>query len=320
MPVVAPLHQEPARHLPPGQPRRPRIRQAAGHQQPQVLLRREDPRRALRDLGRDHHLGENLRDRRRRRLVQHPVERDDAAESRHPVAVEGRLVGLQQARPPRHAAGVGVLDDRAGRAVVRHELRHQLEGRIRVVDVVVGERLALQLPRRRHPRSPAAVAIEGRALVRVLAIAQPLRQHPRKAPPPRRLLPDRPGHPTRHRRVVGGSAPERGQRLRPAKAERRGPPVRRQLRHAAAHNPPRRSPRRRTRGSSPPTAASPARRCRYSRCRRQNRRQPPPSPRTGRGSPPGDRSSRCRSRPAPPHGPDRRAPRAARHAPSDAAS
>src|SRR5436309_827047 len=73
------------------------------------------------------------------------------------------------------AAGIGMLDDRDRRPV---ELGDQLVGGVGVVEIVVAERLALQLagggdagPRRRAGR-PAD--IEGGLLVRVLAIAQRL--------------------------------------------------------------------------------------------------------------------------------------------------
>ncbi len=55
-------------------------------------------------------------------------------------------IGLRQRRALRHAARVGVLDDRDRRGAGRVELADQLEGRVGVVDVVVGELLALQLP------------------------------------------------------------------------------------------------------------------------------------------------------------------------------
>ena len=58
------------------------------------------------------------------------------------------------------------------------ELGNQLEGGIGIAIVVVGQLLALKLPRGRHPQAPVAGAVEGRRLVRVLAIAQLLRQPP----------------------------------------------------------------------------------------------------------------------------------------------
>jgi hypothetical protein len=65
-----------------------------------------------------------------------------------------------------------VLDDHARRLV---ELGHQAPGRVEVEDVVERELLALQLARRRHRvERRAEIAVEGRALVRVLAVAQVL--------------------------------------------------------------------------------------------------------------------------------------------------
>jgi hypothetical protein len=63
---------------------------------------------------------------------------------------------------------------------VRVELGDQLERRVGVVDVVVAELLALQLGRWRRPAAFIAGDVEGRPLVRVLAIAQRLLQRPAK--------------------------------------------------------------------------------------------------------------------------------------------
>jgi hypothetical protein len=83
--------------------------------------------------------------------VRRRVDGDDAAEGRGRVAGQGPLIGLALAAADGHAAGIGVLDDRHGRALGRVELGDQLEGRVGVVDVVVAELLALQLGRRGHP-------------------------------------------------------------------------------------------------------------------------------------------------------------------------
>jgi hypothetical protein len=74
-----------------------------------------------------------------------------------------------------------VLDDRADRAVVGVELRHQLERRVGVVDVVVAQLLALVLGGGGHAGAAGAVEVEGRGLVRVLAVAQRLASVPAKA-------------------------------------------------------------------------------------------------------------------------------------------
>ena len=73
------------------------------------------------------------------------------------------------------AAGVRVLDDRDARAVAG-QLGHQLVGGVRVVQVVVAERLTLDLGRAEHARPLAAVRVRGGPLVRVLAVAQGLAQ------------------------------------------------------------------------------------------------------------------------------------------------
>ena len=62
------------------------------------------------------------------------------------VGIAGKrpLIGFEQGRAGGDAAGVGMLDDGAGRRLFRQELGDELEGRVRVVDIVVGKLLALQ--------------------------------------------------------------------------------------------------------------------------------------------------------------------------------
>jgi hypothetical protein len=74
-----------------------------------------------------------------------------------------------------------VLDDGAGGAIGGGEFRHQFKGRVGVVDVVVGQFLALPLLRGGHAGAVGAVGIEGGLLVRVFAIAQGLGQLAGKA-------------------------------------------------------------------------------------------------------------------------------------------
>ena len=108
----------------------------------------------------------------RRGRVDPLVEGDDPAEGRGRVAGPGPLVGLERALAQPGAAGVGVLDDHAGRLV---DLGGQAPGGVEVEDVVERELLALQLAGRGHRvERRAEVAVEGRALVRVLAVAQVL--------------------------------------------------------------------------------------------------------------------------------------------------
>ena len=71
--------------------------------------------------------------------------------------------------PVAHAAGIGVLDDGDGRRAGRFELAGQLERRVGVVDVVVGQLFALQLARRSDAGALLAGAVETCLLMRVLA-------------------------------------------------------------------------------------------------------------------------------------------------------
>src|ERR1700712_6094398 len=75
----------------------------------------------------------------------------------------------------RYAARAGMLDNSDRRAV---ELGHALERRVGVVQVVVGQLLALHLHRRRDPASLARY-IERRRLMRILTVAQRLPQDAR---------------------------------------------------------------------------------------------------------------------------------------------
>src|SRR4029077_8305797 len=98
--------------------------------------------------------------------------RHDAAERRGRVAGERLAVGLGEAGAFGDAARIGVLDDGAGRALRRVELGDAFIGRVGVVDVVVGELLALHLAGAGDAGAVDRGAVEGGALVRVLAVAQ----------------------------------------------------------------------------------------------------------------------------------------------------
>ncbi len=63
----------------------------------------------LRRLGRDHHFGEDLDDLLRRRRVQRPVQRDDAAEGADRVAGERLPIGLEQVAPVATPQGLACL-------------------------------------------------------------------------------------------------------------------------------------------------------------------------------------------------------------------
>ncbi len=97
--------------------------------------------------GRDDDLGEDFRDGARGLGVEPLVQRHDAAEGGDGVAGQRLAVGLDQARTLRDATRIGVLDDDAGGRALGLELGDAFERRVGVVDVVVGELLALQLPR-----------------------------------------------------------------------------------------------------------------------------------------------------------------------------
>ena len=171
--VVARLHQEAAGQRLHRQAVAARIGQAAREQQPQVLLGADDGDRLVGRVRRDDDLGEDLGDRARRLGVERAVERDDAAEGGDRIAAQRLAVGVEDARALGDAAGIGVLDDGDGGGALRIELGDAFVGRVGVVEVVVGELLALHLPRGGDARRAARRrAVERRLLVRVLAVAQ----------------------------------------------------------------------------------------------------------------------------------------------------
>ena len=102
------------------------------------------------------------------------------------------------------------------------ELGHQLEGRVRVVEIVIGQLLALVLHGRRHTGAPFAGLVERRALMRVLAVAQLLRQPSPQRAPGRSMFIKRIREPAADGRVVCRSTREGlgGQHL--AQVERGG--------------------------------------------------------------------------------------------------
>ena len=105
--------------------------------------------------------------------VELPVEGDDAAKGGLGVRSERTLVCVQQISRHRDAAGVGMLDDHTRRSVM--ELLYATQSGIGIGDVVVGQRLALMLPRRSDRTGRGRrLDVEGRPLVRVFAIAQRL--------------------------------------------------------------------------------------------------------------------------------------------------
>ena len=143
--VVARLHEQSSGHGTHGEPRRTRVGQAAGRQQAQILLPGEDGFGLVRRVGRDHHLGEDLGDLQRGGRVDRPIEGDDASEGADRIAFQCAHVGFAERRTDGDAAGIRVLDDGHGRAQAGIELRGELERGIRVIEVVVGQLLALML-------------------------------------------------------------------------------------------------------------------------------------------------------------------------------
>ncbi|GJD73998.1 hypothetical protein CFIICLFH_2231 [Methylobacterium goesingense] len=203
---VARLHQQPPRQGFHGLAGPARIGQAIGQQQTQVLLGGHDRDGLLGGVGRDDDLGEDLDDPARGFRVERPVQGHDAAEGGSRIATQGTLVGLGEARPLGDAARVGMLDDRHSGRAGRVELGDALVGGVGVVEVVVGEFLALELagggdagPGR------AGRAVEGRALVGVLSVAERLGEAAAEGPEGwRRVRLDLAREPIRDGGIVGG--------------------------------------------------------------------------------------------------------------------
>ena len=107
----------------------------------------------------------------RRFGVERAVERADATERRHRIAGQRLAIGVDEAFALRHAARVGVLDDGARRRPRRIELGDAFVRRVGVVDVVIGELLALHLARRGDAVAGLAGPVERRRLVRIFTVA-----------------------------------------------------------------------------------------------------------------------------------------------------
>ena len=168
--LVGALHQQTAAHALQVQPVA-----ALGHrhfQQAHVGLVLHDGQGILAEAGSQQHFDELLGHGLGGVAVDRAVEGDDAAEGRGGIGREGAPVGLQRAVTNGHAAGVGVLDDDAGRLL---EGLHAFPGGIGISDVVVGQLLALQLlVGGQRARCGLRLTVEGGELVRVLAIAHGL--------------------------------------------------------------------------------------------------------------------------------------------------
>jgi hypothetical protein len=181
------------------------VGQAFGDQQAEVFLFRKDGLGGGVGARRDDDFGEDFGDDFCGLFVERAVQRDDAAEGGGGVAGERALVGVDDGGAEGDAAGVGVLDDGDGGDGIA-ELADQLIGGVGVVDVVVGEFLALQLARGGDARALLAGDVEGGLLVGVLAVAQGLLEAAAEGGPVRRGLAVLAGVPLRDGGVVGGGA------------------------------------------------------------------------------------------------------------------
>ena len=92
------------------------------------------------------------------------------------------------------------------RGALRIELGDAFVGRVGVVDVVVGELLALHLPRGGDAGAHVRRTIERRALVRVLAVAQRLGEPAAEGAERRRRIVELLGEPVGDRRVIARGA------------------------------------------------------------------------------------------------------------------
>ena len=123
-----------------------RIRKSTCEQEPQVLFGGDDVLRRVGRIRRDDHFGEDLDDLFGGLGIEGRVERDDAAKGADAVAGKRLPIGLGQCRRDGDATRVRMFDDRDGGRGVGIELGDQLEGGVRIVEIVVGEFLALDLP------------------------------------------------------------------------------------------------------------------------------------------------------------------------------
>ncbi len=99
-----------------------------------------------------------------------------------------------------------MFDDRAGRGARRIELGDALIGRVGVIDVVVGQFLALQLPRGGDAGAAIGRAIKCGALVRILTVAHGLRKASAEGAIVRRISLKLHRKPVGNRGIIGGGA------------------------------------------------------------------------------------------------------------------
>ncbi|OIQ65472.1 hypothetical protein GALL_529680 [mine drainage metagenome] len=135
--IVAALHQQASGDGLCGQPGGAGIGQRARQQQPQIPLGGDNGDGLVRGIGRYDHFGEDFGDGAGGFSIERPVERDDAAKGGSRIARQRLAVGADEIGAFRDAAGVGMLDDDAGRGARRIELADAFIGRVGVVDIVV---------------------------------------------------------------------------------------------------------------------------------------------------------------------------------------
>ncbi len=275
---IAVLHEEAAGDGAHGQRLRAGIGQAAGHEQAEVLLGGDDGPGLLVGVRRDDDLGEistMARAASRRACGSAPRCRRRRRRGRRPAP--WRTPRRASALPPRRRGFACLTMTTA--AVRRGRTRRRIRRRVGVVDVVVGELLALQLPHGGDAGAAAAVVVEARGLMRVLAVAHRLREAAADGAEggwrSRRARPRASSRSPRHRRRCGRRPSGRGgggASGSPDRHARRG-------RRGGRRSPRSRRSRRRRRGSWRRRGSSPGRRCRCSRC---NRHGPRPSRRSPR--------------------------------------
>ena len=128
-----------------GKPSSTRVGQVASDQQTQVLLLGESFARFIGDRRRNHHFGKDLGDGFGGRAIKFGIHSDNPAECRDTLSHASAASHASMSDPAcATLARIGVLDDHHCR-IAAFELGAQLQRRIGIVVIVVGELLALQL-------------------------------------------------------------------------------------------------------------------------------------------------------------------------------
>ena len=204
--IVAALEQQATGDRAHGQAGCARVGQCARQQQAQVLLGGDEALGLLVRVRGDDDFGEDFHDLGCGLRIELAVQRHDAAEGGDGVAAQCLLIGFEQARAFCHAAGVGMLDDGDSCRAGGIELGNAFEGCVGIVDVVVGEGLALHLSGGRDAWALLGGQVEACGLMGVLAIAHLLGKLAADGAIVGRCLADFIGKPVGDRRVIGGCA------------------------------------------------------------------------------------------------------------------